>query len=90
MGELPASTVGLSVVEKSNPASDWPTGIALEEATHSIEVPSKVLPDPFRELVQPVGLETLVGTDGRKSSPGIQPIQNVPTVVLPVLVTVTS
>ena len=87
---MPASAAGLSVVVKSNPVNEWPGVIALDDATHSIAVPSLELLVPVSVLVHPVGLETALGDDGRKSPAGTQANQKVPMLVVPVSLRVMS
>ena len=87
---MPAKALGLSVEVKLKPLSELPGVIWWEDATHSMADPSKLLPLPVIELDQPVGLEVALGTEGRKSSPGIQENQNVPILVVPVSVTLMS
>ena len=60
----------------------------MDEATHSIAVPSLELFVPVSVSVQPVGLETALGDEGRKSPAGIQANQKVPMLVVPVSLTV--
>src|ERR1700743_2011244 len=90
VGEFPASFASESCEVNPNALELCPgcRNTPGEVATHSMAVPSNELPAPVSVGFQPVGLLVESGADGRKSSPGSQPNQNVPIVVVPVFVTV--
>ena len=91
VGEAPLIIAGLSAVENSKPDSEFPgvTGAEALCATHWMDDPSVALLPPIPDLLQPAGLLSESGAEGRKFSPGSHENQKVPISFVPVFVSVT-